>query len=224
MIRAFLFDLDETLVDCEDQHEAATRAMLDALEVPHGRRVDLFHEDGTGMSTLDLVEAYRARLGLAPSLDELLALRHAAFLAALDAQPAAPMPGARELLTACQAIGPLALVTNGHRDDALASLESAALAPFFATLVTAEDAPSPKPAPDPYRIACARLGVPPRDALAFEDSARGVASAGGAGCAVVAVPNARSTRRDAVADADLVLGSLAEALPLDALLARLRGA
>lgn len=220
MIRAFAFDLDETLVDCEPQHRRATRAMLEALgyaaEHVHGA-----FPDTTGARTADIVEAYRAKLGASQSVDEMLSLRHTAFLAALDDEPAVPLPGAREALEACKARGPLALVTSGHRDDALESLRSAGLFALFDVFVTGEDVTEPKPAPEPYKLAAARLGFPPADILAFEDSPRGVASAREAGCAVVAVPNARSTTPERVRDADLVLASLAEALPLDALLARL---
>lgn len=221
MIRGFAFDLDETLVDCEHQHRAATRAMLEALgHAPDAVR-DVFH-DTVGVNTIGLVERYRAAVGARQSVDEMLTLRHAAYLAALDDEPAVPMPGARALLEACRAEGPIALVTNGYRDDAIESLRSAGLLPFFSTLVTAGDVLEAKPRPEPYLVACARLGLPSSDVLAFEDSARGVTSAVDAGCRVVAVPNPRSTTPTAVARADVVLSSLEEAVPLDALVARLR--
>lgn len=232
MIRAFAFDLDETLVDCEDQHRRATRAMLEALgfepdalrdafhavDAPAGTSAPRFAADTTGARTRDLVESYRSTLGAAASVDEMLSLRHSAFLTALDDAPAIPLPGARECLEACAARGPVALVTSGHREDALETLRSAALLPYFGTIVTGEDVHEPKPSPEPYLVAASRLRVAPAELLVFEDSRRGVAAARAAGCHVVAVPNARSTRREQVADADVVLSSLREALPLDALL------
>jgi len=221
--RAFAFDLDETLVDCEPQHRAATRAMLDALGFPHTVARDVFH-DTTGKRTRDIVEGFRAAAGVRQDTDELLALRHSAFVAALDAEPAVPLPGAREAVEACRALGPVACVTSGYRDDALESLRSAGLLALFATVVTGEDVQLAKPAPDAYKVAASRLGVIPDDILAFEDSARGVASARAAGCAVVAVPHGRSTSPEAVRDAELVLASLAEALPLSETIARVRAA
>ncbi len=219
-VRAFAFDLDETLTDCEAQHVAATRAMLDLTGVEAAGVRDVFH-DATGKRTRDLVEAYRVASGVAHSLDELLALRHAAFLQALDDEPARPRPGALDLLAACRALGPVALVTSGHREDALATLESLGATRFFTAIVTGEDVERPKPDPEPYRVAASRMNVAPRDALAFEDSPRGVASAKAAGFLVVAVPNPRSTRPEQVREADITLREPAEALPLDALLARL---
>lgn len=234
MIRGFCFDLDETLVDAEPQHRRATRAMLTALgypttvaqdvvralEAPADASAPRFAADTTGRRTSDIVEDFRRAVGAPQSTEELLALRHSAFLAALDEEPAQPMPGARELVEACHARGPTALVSSGQRDDALDTLRSAGLLLHFDAIVTGDDVAEPKPAPEPYRIAATRLGLPAEELLAFEDSPRGVASARAAGCRVVAVPNARSTAPSAVSGADLVLGSLVEAMPLDALLAR----
>jgi HAD superfamily hydrolase (TIGR01509 family) len=220
VIRAFAFDLDETLTDCEPQHVAATRAMLHAIGADPAKVADAFH-DITGKRTRDVVETIREAAGAKPSVDELLALRHAAFLAALDEAPAQPRSGALDLVRACRARGPVALVTSGHRDDALATLGSLRATPLFNAIVTGEDVELPKPDPEPYRIAASRLGVPAADVLVFEDSARGVASAKAAGCRVVAVPNARSTRSEQVRAADIVLAEPGDALPLETLLARL---
>lgn len=218
--RAFAFDLDETLVDCEPQHRVATRAMLEALGYPPTAARDVFH-DTTGKRTRDIVEAFRLAVGAPQETDELLALRHSAFLAALDAEPAMPLPGARELVEACRALGPVACVTSGYRDDAIESLRSSGLLPLFATIVTGEDVEEAKPAPDAYKVAASRLGVVPDDILVFEDSARGVASARAAGCRVVAVPRSGAAAA-AVADADLVLRSLQDAVPLEATVGALR--
>lgn len=219
MIRAFAFDLDETLVDAEHHHERATQAMLEALGYPAHTARDVFH-DVVGKRTRDIIDGFRHSAGTTQDTDELLALRHSAYLAALDERPAQPMPGARELLEACRPLGGMAVVSSGYRDDILETLHSADLARYFDTIVTGEDVLEPKPHPEPYKLAAARLGVPPTDILAFEDSARGVASAIEAGCVVVAVPNARTTKPDAVTLANVVLGSLTEALPIEALFAR----
>jgi len=194
--------------------------MLEIFDVKPYDVADAFH-DATGARTRDLVDAVRQRARLATSTDELLELRHSAFLATLDENPARPLPGAMEALAACRARGPVALVTSGHRDDALATLQSLGATRHFTAIVTGEDVVNPKPDPEPYLVAASRLGVPPAEVLAFEDSPRGVASAKAAGCRVVAVPNPRSTTADRVRDADVVLRSLEEALPLDDLLSRL---
>ena len=52
-----------------------------------------------------------------------------------------------------------------------------------------EDVDNPKPAPDPFLAAAARLGLAPADCLALEDSYHGIASAHAAGMMAIMVPD-----------------------------------
>jgi HAD superfamily hydrolase (TIGR01509 family) len=172
----------------------------------------------TGKRTRDLVDAFRIAANVPHALDHLLEVRHKAFREALARDPPRLLPGAGQVLREAAARGPVCLVTSGYREDALATLDALGVRGRFKDFVTGEDVEMPKPHPEPYQKAAARMGVLPVETLAFEDSGRGVAAAKAAGCRVVAVPNPRNTPREAVAAADVILGSLEEALPLDALL------
>ncbi|MBA4349649.1 MAG: HAD family phosphatase, partial [Rhodobacter sp.] len=55
------------------------------------------------------------------------------------------------------------------------------------------DVSEPKPAPEPYLLAAARLGVDPTRCLVFEDSDVGAEAAHRAGCTVVQVPDVAPT-------------------------------
>jgi beta-phosphoglucomutase-like phosphatase (HAD superfamily) len=55
--------------------------------------------------------------------------------------------------------------------------------------VTGDDVTSHKPDPEPYLLAAKLLAVDPARCVALEDSPNGVASAGAAGCLVIAVPS-----------------------------------
>jgi HAD superfamily hydrolase (TIGR01509 family) len=98
-------------------------------------------------------------------------------------------PGARELLLSLHAAGvPCALVTMSYAR--LADAVVAALpAGVFAAVVPGDQVRHGKPHPEPYLTAAARLGVPPGECVAIEDSPPGVQSAQAAGTAVVAVPH-----------------------------------
>jgi HAD superfamily hydrolase (TIGR01509 family) len=119
-------------------------------------------------------------------------------------------PGAVELISELRTLGlPLGLASNSPRflvDDALAT---AGLADVFDATVSSDDVAHPKPAPDIYVEVCRRLGVPPADALALEDSASGVTAAKAAGLTCYAVPQFAETD---VAAADRVIASLEELL------------
>ena len=60
---------------------------------------------------------------------------------------------------------------------------------LFQAVVTRDDVANPKPHPEPYLTAAARLGVPPGDCLAIEDSHSGVRAAHAAGMQTVMVPD-----------------------------------
>ncbi|MDQ6858636.1 MAG: HAD-IA family hydrolase [Chloroflexota bacterium] len=66
-----------------------------------------------------------------------------------------------------------------------------------------------KPAPDLYLAACAGLGVPAADAIAFEDSRNGMLAAQAAGMRCVVVPNELTVAMD-LSDADHRVASLTE--------------
>jgi len=118
-------------------------------------------------------------------------------------------PGARELIRSLQGRLPLAVASNTDGDLVRLALEVAGLDDAFAAIVTAVEVGRGKPHPDVYITACELLGVPPDDAVAFEDSPLGVRAAKAAGMTCVGIPE-----RDGVDlttnGADLVVGSLAE--------------
>jgi HAD superfamily hydrolase (TIGR01509 family) len=95
--------------------------------------------------------------------------------------------GARELLADLRAAGiRSALVSASYRmllDVVLDELPPGS----FAASVAGDEVTSGKPDPEPYTTACAKLGVDPRDCVAFEDSPPGTRSAAAAGATVVVV-------------------------------------
>lgn len=102
-----------------------------------------------------------------------------------------PMTGAPELVNSLRQRGiPIGIVSNSIRIFLTRALDLAGLGEMFDVVVSAEDVPAAKPAPDPYLEACHRLGVASSlDVVALEDSPTGVASAKAAGLFVVGVPS-----------------------------------
>jgi HAD superfamily hydrolase (TIGR01509 family) len=97
-------------------------------------------------------------------------------------------PGAARLLAAVAAAGvPCALVTASSRMIMDAVLKVTGLS--FGVTVCGEDVRRPKPDPEPYLLAAARLGVPAAGCVVLEDSPTGIAAARAAGCPVIAVPS-----------------------------------
>jgi HAD superfamily hydrolase (TIGR01509 family) len=93
----------------------------------------------------------------------------------------------------------LALVTNAPRENVEAVLLALELREVFDEVVLSDEVGNVKPDPAPYRAALERLGVAPAEALAFEDSTSGIASAVGAGIPTVGIAStqARETLEEA---------------------------
>ena len=106
---------------------------------------------------------------------------------------ASPMPGAVAFVRALSGTVPIAVASNGRRRDVHGLLERVGLLALFDEIVTIDDVPRGKPAPDPYLRAASRLGLEPGDLVVFEDSAPGAAAGRSAGCTVIGVNADRAT-------------------------------
>ena len=185
MIRAFLFDLDGTLVDSERE---TAEAMARALERGHGIRIEPYDREFIiGRSWIAIYDSLKTRYPhLTWSRDEMIA-RTAALRDEVFAELGVTvLPGAREALRWTRA-HPRALVTGSSRVEALQVLPRIGPEAEFAVIVAAEDVPRSKPAPDGYLRAIAALGVAPDECLVIEDSASGIAAGRAAGCLVLAI-------------------------------------
>ncbi|HWN33511.1 MAG TPA: HAD family phosphatase [Pseudonocardia sp.] len=199
VFRAALFDLDGTLVDSERRSQAAWTRLFQAHGVPLDR---------------ELVASFAGRPGRVVLAENrgLFDARHtvdALFAEAMSyaTEPAAPVPGAVELLRAVHGSGvPVGVVTSATRGYAHAELTALGVRPLVAPVITAEDVRAGKPEPEGYLAGCRALDVEPGCTVVFEDSPAGVTSAKRAGAFCVAVST--TTPAAALADADLVVADL----------------
>ena len=121
------------------------------------------------------------------SPEELLARKTAVYNKRL-AQRVPIMPGLLELHTeiARRQI-PWAVATSSPRHHAHTILNQLQLTPH--AIAAGDETTHGKPAPDIYLLAAQRLGIPPQDCLALEDSVTGSQAAVAAGLTTIAIPN-----------------------------------
>jgi HAD superfamily hydrolase (TIGR01509 family) len=187
MPAAVIFDNDGLTLDTE---HTWTRAEA-ALYARYGAEFTLDHKrEMLGMS------GARSGLTMERHLDqpgrgrELHAELRELVHAELEGAGVEPMPGALDLIAALRDRGvPVGLATNSGREFATRALRAAGIQDRFDAVVSAEDVEHPKPAPDVYLEAAARLGADPARCVALEDSQTGVAAARAAGMTVVGVPS-----------------------------------
>lgn len=107
-------------------------------------------------------------------------------LAARITSSVTPVPGARELLTACAARDlPYTIVTSATRSWTLQALQLLHAEPPAVGMVTAEDYDRGKPEPEPFIRGAELLHAEPRHLIAIEDSPAGTISARRAGVGTV---------------------------------------
>jgi HAD superfamily hydrolase (TIGR01509 family) len=99
------------------------------------------------------------------------------------------LPGAVEAVRALGARWPLGVASSSPPELIRLVLDAAGIAGCFRAVVSSEEVPRGKPAPDVYLAAAARLGAEPARCVAVEDSTNGLRSAVAAGMVLVAAPN-----------------------------------
>jgi phosphoglycolate phosphatase len=213
VIKAVLLDLDGTLLDTAPDIAAAANAML--AEQGLAPLPPETIRDFIGQGIPRLVERCLQAAGLPLPCARLEpALRSfGAHYRRLNGTASRAFPGVPEALERMRAAAlRLACVTNKASTFTLPLLEKAGLAPFFDSVVTADQAGSRKPHPGPFLHACRVLGVTPAEAAVVGDSANDAQAGRAAGCRVLLVSYGYSEGRDVrTLGAHDVVASLGEA-------------
>jgi HAD superfamily hydrolase (TIGR01509 family) len=83
----------------------------------------------------------------------------------------------------------MAIVSTSRREDFALIHRSRHIRQFFEFVINIEDCEHAKPAPDSYATALRRFNAHPLEAIAIEDSSRGLASALAAGLQCIIIRN-----------------------------------
>lgn len=172
MIRAILFDLDNTLLDRSSGfREFAQRFAGKYADVPQDQRLRWIER----LIELD-EDGYKNKPQLFRELPEQLPCRnHAgweelyAFYEREYVQCATPMCGAKELLAALRPYYRLGIVTNGVDRIQRGKIDIAGIEKWFESIVVSESAGIKKPHPDIFSQALRELGVSPVETLYVGD-------------------------------------------------------
>lgn len=192
-LSAIVFDMDGLMVDSEPLSQQA----WDDYLRPFGHQLS--------QETVESIIGFRADVStpiikkmfnLPESVSQIIANR-AAIYSQIRANGVPTMPGLHELhKTIARRQLPWAVATSSPRRHAIEILQQLGLKEQCYAIAAGDEVAHGKPAPDIYLLAAERLGVPPRNCLALEDSGPGSKAAVAAGMAVIAIPNAQTKTAD----------------------------
>lgn len=188
MIKAAIFDMDGLLIDSEPMWTEAARSTMQKVnfEITEALRIQ-----STGLSIklfLDL--CHKIQPWNTPSFEELeneiLEKAHHDILA-----HAIAMPGAIALVKTLRKQGlKLAVASASHMDLIEGVLKRLEIIDYFDTWHSGELEEHTKPHPAVYLTTAKKLGLSPKECIAFEDSHAGLRAAHAAGMITISVPAA----------------------------------
>ena len=210
-IRAVIFDMDGVLTDSEGLINAAAVAMF-AEKGLVVQPEDFLPFVGAGEDRYigGVAEKYGFPLDLS-------AAKRRTYEIYLELVPVGlnAFPGAVELVEACRRAGLLVAVASST--DAVkvaANLNKIGLPfEFWDAVVTGNDVPKKKPAPDIFLYAAGKLSTPPQSCTVVEDALVGVRAAKAAGMRCVAV--AQTFEPQQLSEADVVRENMSQVLLSD---------
>jgi len=210
VIEAVVFDLDGVLLDSEHIWPEVKEQVV---RERGGRWLDNAQADMMGMSSIEWSRYMHDELGV-PDPPEEIDAEVVRRMLAVYAEELPLFDGAGEVVDRLAGTFRLALASSSNREVIDAVLAASGLAAHFEASVSSEEVARGKPAPDVFLEAARRLDIPPERCAAVEDSGNGIRAAYAAGMRVLAIPNADyPPAADALALADVVLGSLDELVP-----------
>jgi beta-phosphoglucomutase len=209
MKKAVIFDWDGTLADTRN---AVVQSFQKVLKEAECTVNDEFIERRMGIGTKKtILEAFReCKMRIDVSMLEKLAEEKIKIHAGL-ADNINLFDGVTEILEELHGKTKIALATMSNRKVVDTLLHAKKIGGYFDVAVTADDVGKPKPDPEVFLVAAAKLGVKKEDCVVVEDSVFGVRAAKTAEMWCIAVASGVYSRKELEKEnPDLIIDSLNE--------------
>jgi len=179
-----IFDLDGTLIESEQIWGEVRKGFVTENG---GHWVADAQSAMIGMRTAEWATYIQEKLGVALSPDDIAQRVVAIVVERLKEPPV--LPGADAALKRLVRVFPLGLASSASLPVAKTVLAVTGWDRLFSVVVSADEVPRGKPAPDVYLRALELLNADAARTAAIEDSANGIRSGDAAGLSVIAIPN-----------------------------------
>lgn len=207
MNSAFIFDMDGVIIDSEPIHFDVDIKTLDYFGV---KTTEQELERFVGMTNPEMLDIFRQEHNLVHTIQEMIEYQLNLKMNILNNLEIEPIEGIRELIAQLQQRNiPMALASSSPRIFIEGVLGKFGLSHFFKTVVSGEEVPKGKPAPDIYLETAKQLGVDPQNCVVLEDSRNGVIAAKKAGMMCIGYLNPNSGNQN-LDQADITVQSYDE--------------
>jgi beta-phosphoglucomutase len=186
MIKGIIFDMDGVLIEAKDWHyEALNKALrLFGYEISRYDHLTTFD----GLPTSKKLDMLSVQYGLPRELHGFINEMKQAYTMELVNSLCKPMFVHEYALSRLKAEGyQLAVASNSIRSTVEIMMQRASLDKYLNVMLSASDVTKPKPDPEIYLTAIAKLGLTPQECLIVEDNENGIRAARASGAHVLEV-------------------------------------
>lgn len=207
MLKAFIFDMDGVIIDSEPLHYEVDIEIMNhfGYAIKH-EYLDQF----VGMTNPEMWRHIREDFKMTQNVEEIIEQQLARKIDALRALEIEPIEGIRQLIVDIKSSGLMVGIASSSPRVFIEEVVSKfGIADQFDCIVSGEEVPAGKPAPDVYLEAAKELGVHPEDCLVLEDSRNGIIAAKAAGMRCIGYINLNSGQQD-LSQADEIVSKISD--------------
>ncbi len=182
-----LWDNDGVLVDTEGLFYEANRTLFaeHQVELSHSQFFDWFLCDNIGAWHLLAARGYSIQ-----EIAQLREMRNRYYADLLNSRTNLLIDGMSDIVESLAQSHRMGIVTSSRRDHFELIHRRTNVLQHFDFVVTEEDYPNSKPAPDPYLLGLKKMGLGKDKTVVIEDSPRGLQAAISAGLRCIVIRNA----------------------------------
>lgn len=208
MVKAIIFDMDGLLIDSEPLWEEAELATFSAIGVPLTGEMT---KETMGLRVDEVVQHWFSRYPWKIPTKKEVEARVVEKVIELVKEKGMARYGAETIVKAFKEAGlPMAIASSSQTEIINAVLGKLGIKDYLKVIYSAEHETFGKPHPGVYITTAVKLGVPPGNCLAFEDSPNGVLAAKAAKMKCVAVPDIKMKDDKRFLIADMIIDSLSD--------------
>lgn len=208
MYKAVLFDMDGVIIDSEPVRQKLEKELFKKLGMDVS---DEEHQSYVGTTSEGMWQGIKSNHDTPHSIAELIGMEQSNYLSNLEKyDDQYPMPGVIDLIKNLHENGmTLVVASSACMKNIEVVVKKFKLEKYFTKLVSGEEVPKGKPAPDVFLEAAKRINMQADKCIVIEDATNGVAAAKAAGMKCIGISSPHRVPQD-LSEADLVVDHLSK--------------